>query len=142
MFNRNYYECVFDYVVDEISDTPLNENEEYSKKLKSLINSLELYCEKGFTDTPTREKINGVTYNCKENDMGIKNFRFDFENEKEGTLSYENKNGTMVLPFKVNSNYFGKFPEEGYSNEYGSLRTQDGFKYNCATSPSWTRWTK
>lgn len=132
----------YEYIVDEISDTPLPENENNSKMLDSLINSLELYCEYGFIDSPYREIINGVTYECEENQMGIKNFRFDFANDKEGTLTYENENGTMVLPFKINSNYFGKFPEEGYSNEYGSLRTQDGFKYDCATSADWTQTDK
>lgn len=132
----------FEYIVDEIIDTPVAINEEYTNKLEHLSSSLELYYEKGFSDTPTREFINGITYKCEKNPMGIKNFRFDFENKKEGTLIYENDNGTMVLPFKVNSNYFGKFPEEGYSNEYGGVRTQDGFKYNCATSLAWTQENK
>ena len=129
----------FEYIYDEISDTPLPVNKEYAKKLNELTDSLELYCEKGFSDTPTRELINGVTYECEENKMGITSFRFDFDNEKEGTLTYENKGGTMVLPFKVNANAFSKFPEEGYSNEYGGVRTQDGFKYDCATSFAWTQ---
>ena len=129
----------FEYIVDEISDTPVAVNEEYAKKLKELTESLELYCEKGFIDTPTRQKVNGITYKCENNPMGIKEFRFDFENEKEGTLTYENENGTMILPFKVNANAFSKFPEEGYSNEYGGVRTQDGFKYDCATSLAWTQ---
>ena len=132
----------FEYVVDEISDTPVSVNDEYTRKLAELNSSLELYCEKGFNDTVTREKINGVAYECQKNQMGIKSFRFDFENEKEGVLTYENDGGTMVLPFKVNNNYFGKFPELGYSNDYGVLRTQDGFKYDCATSFAWTQENK
>ena len=129
----------FEYVVEEISDTPLDVDKEYADKLKELTDSLELYYETGFSDTPTREKINGITYKCEENRMGIKSFRFDFKNADEGTLTYENKNGTMVLPFLVNGNYFGKFPELGYSNEYGGARTHDGFKYDCATSFGWTQ---
>lgn len=133
---------LFEYIVDEIIDTPLDEDKEYSSKLRELTESLELYYEKGFYDTLTRQKINGATYKCESNPMGIKEFRFDFENESTGTLTYENENGTMVLPFKVNGNYFGKFCELGYSNEYGGLRTQDGFKYNCATSFAWTQENK
>ena len=129
----------FEYIVDEISDTPVAVNKEYAEKLKELTDSLELYYEKGFIDTPTRQSINGITYKCEDNPMGIKEFRFDFENEKEGTLTYENENGIMTLPFKVNANAFSKFPEEGYSNEYGGVRTQDGFKYECATSFAWTQ---
>ncbi len=132
----------FEYIVDEISDTPLDKNEEYTKKLECLTSSLELYCEKGIIDTPTREFINNVTYKCDENPMGIKEFTFSFKNASEGALTYENENGTMVLPFKVNANCFSKFPEEGYSNEYGGLRTQGGFKYSCATSFAWTQENK
>lgn len=129
----------FEYIVDEIADTPVTENEEYTKKLAELTSSLELYYEKGFSDTQTRQKINNVTYTCEENPMGIKWFRFDFESQYEGKLEYENENGIMILPFKVNKNYFGKFPEEGYSDECGGKRTQGGFKYNCATSLAWTQ---
>ena len=132
----------FEYVVDEISDTPLPESEESLKKLNDLCSSLELYSEQGPHDSPYRDIINGVTYECEENPMGIKNFRFDFKNTKEGKLTYENKNGVMELPFKINDNYFGKFPEEGYSNENGGVRTQDGFKYDCATSAAWTQCDK
>lgn len=131
--------CFYDYIVEEISDTPLPKNEKYAEMLDKLTSSLDLYYEYGFIDSPWRKIINGVTYELEENPMGIKSFRFDFENEREGALTYENENGTMVLPFKVNGNYFGKFPEEGYSNEYGGLRTQDGFKYDSATSFAWTQ---
>ena len=132
----------YEYVVDEISDTPLPENEKSLAQLNSLCDSLELFCEYGFVDSPYRNIVNGVNYECEENPMGIKYFRFDFANEKEGTLTYENKNGTMVLPFKVNGNYFGKFPELGYSNDYGCVRTNDGFKYDCATSLAWRQTDK
>ncbi len=133
---------LFEYIVDEISDTPLMENENATKELMVLTASLELNSESGFIDTPTRKNINGVTYKCEENPMGIKEFRFDFANEREGSLTYVNKNGTMVLPFLVNANYFGKFPELGYSGDFGGLRTQDGSKYDCATSLAWTQENK
>ena len=43
----------------------------------------------------------------------------------------------MELPFKLNENYFGKFPELGYSSDVGGERTTDGSKYDCATSGAW-----
>lgn len=129
----------YEYIVDEISDTPLAENEKNQEMLKALCDSLELYYEYGYMDSPWRNIVNGVTYECEENEMGLKNFRFDFKNDKEGVLTYENQNGIMQLPFKVNANYFGKFPELGYSNENGGVRTHDGFKYDCATSLAWTQ---
>ena len=82
--------------------------------------------------------INGAKYNLEKNPMEIEYVKFDFDKNK-GTLTYKNKQGEKNITFGIGYNEFGKFPEEGYSNEYGSLRTQDGFKYNCATSLAWTQ---
>lgn len=128
---------LFDIIVDNMGE-PLCEDKSANDSLNEFVSTLELYAIKGQNDSPTREKINGVTYNCSENISGLKSFRFDFENEKEGTLTYENKNGVLTLPFYVNKNRFVKFPELGYSREFGGLRTTDGFKYDSAVSLAWT----
>ena len=47
-----------------------------------------------------------------------------------------------MLPFNVNSNCFDKFPELGYSQDFGGLRTTDGSKYDCATSLAWKQENK
>ena len=39
-----------------------------------------------------------------------------------------------TIPFGINKNVFGKFPELGYSNDYGVLNTTDGFMYDDAVS--------
>ena len=38
------------------------------------------------------------------------------------------------IPFGINKNVFGKFPQLGYSNDYGVLNTTDGFMYDDAAS--------
>ena len=48
----------------------------------------------------------------------------------------------MELPFKINANEFCKFPELGYSNECGGIRTTDGFKYDSAVSAAWLQENK
>jgi hypothetical protein len=34
-------------------------------------------------------------------------------------------------------NAFAKFPQLGYSNDRGGMRTADGFMYDCAASAAW-----
>jgi hypothetical protein len=41
------------------------------------------------------------------------------------------------LPFYVNKNRFTKFPELGYSQDVGGIRTTDGSKYDSAISFAW-----
>jgi hypothetical protein len=69
--------------------------------------------------------------------MGWKKFSFSFKNATEGELHYTNAQGDKVLPFGVNHNVFGKFPELGYSNDNGGLKTTDGFMYDDAVSLAW-----
>ena len=69
--------------------------------------------------------------------MGITKFSFVFTNEEKGELRYTNAQGDKILPFWVNHNVFGKFPQLGYSNEYGATPTTDGFMYNDGVSCAW-----
>lgn len=127
----------FDIIIDNMQNTPLEENEKEYKELCELSGSCELFALKGSSDSPMREEINDVKFTCLPNPMGIKEFSFHFDSASSGELRYTNENGYLVLPFNVNSNYFGKFPELGYSQQNGGLRTTDGSKYDCATSFAW-----
>jgi len=114
---------------------PPQENE---KKTETLADSLKLACAEGACDSPFRAELDGKVYGCKENPMGITEFSFRFaEDGKSGELHYTNKQGKKVLPFGVNHNVFGKFPQLGYSNEVGGVRTTDGFMYDDAVSFAW-----
>ena len=41
------------------------------------------------------------------------------------------------MPFGLKYNEFGKFPQLGYSDEYGTRPTTNGFMYKCAASAAW-----
>ena len=84
-----------------------------------------------------REELNGAVYECAENPMGWTKFSLHFNDAKTGELHYTNAQGDKVLPFGVNHNVFGKFPQLGYSNDRGGLRTFDGFMYKDAVSFAW-----
>ena len=126
----------FDIIVDNLESAPLDEDKEAYENLQKSTEKLSLFALKGQDTSPWQEKIDGVTYLFPENELGLKELTFKF-NSQGGTLYYENKNGKMELPFKFNENYFGKFPELGYSSDIGGERTTDGSKYDCATSGAW-----
>ena len=130
---------LWDTIIEEISDTPLPENEKEQKLLADLTANLKLFAIQGQNDSPWREKINGVKYTCPENKMGLKDFVLNFDNEEKGTLVYTREGRTLELPFYVNKNRFGNFPELGYAKERGRVRTTDGHTYKDAVSATWAQ---
>ncbi len=130
---------LWDCIIEEINDTPLPENSKEQKKLADLTNSLTLFAVQGNSDSPWREKIDGVTYVCQQNPMDLSEFTFNFEGAEGGTLSYERGGRKMALPFYINKNRFGNFPELGYAKERGRVRTTDGHTYKDAVSATWAQ---
>lgn len=128
---------LFDIIVANLEKAPLNEDEEAQKSLEVLTNELKLFTVNGEEDSPYRKKIDGVKYIFDENELGLKNLMVSFADNKKGKVIYENANGKMELPFYINKNYFTKFPELGYSQDVGGVRTHDGSKYDCAVSAAW-----
>ena len=126
--------ALYDFIVDNLGDEPLPEDEAAYGEYMARTAGLELASVKGESDSPLREKINGVTYELEPNPMGWTRFRFDFKDNTAGELHYTNAQGDKVIPFGVNRNVYGYFPELGYSNEYGSVPTTDGFMYKDAAS--------
>jgi hypothetical protein len=84
-------------------------------------------------------EINGVTFCAEGNPMGIKWFRFEFENASmEGRLHYENAQGVKCIPFGFGHNVFAQFPQEGYSDEVGN-EVVPGHTYRAAFSADWPK---
>ena len=126
-----------DLILEELKDAPLPENKAAQKRYQKVTKNLKLRAVQGQEDSPFREELNGVKYVCDENPMGIKEFSFRFTSAKRGTFYYTNAQGKKKIPFGVNHNVFGKFPQLGYSNERGGMRTTDGFMYDDAASIAW-----
>ena len=82
--------------------------------------------------------MSGAEYACEPNPMGIEKFSFVFEDATKGVFRYVNAQGEKEIPFGVNHNVFGHFPQLGYSNEVGAVQTTDGFMYKDAVSLAWT----
>ncbi len=122
-----------DNIVLPASDKPLAENGAAFAELEKLSAGLKLRAVKGCADSPLRERINGKTYVCRENGLGFEKFSFEFSGDT-GEFRYTNDQGDKVIPFGINKNVFGKFPEYGYSDGFGGVRTDNGFMYNDAVS--------
>ena len=128
----------FDLIVDKLSDTPLPNDPRATETLKELTKDLRLYCETGLPDSDWRQKINEKRYVCEKNPMGITEFTFRFEPDgTNGVFCYTNDQGYKEIPFGVNHNVFGTFPQLGYSSDFGGLTTNDGFCYRDAVSLAW-----
>ena len=129
--------ALYDFIIDNLADAPLERDDEAYADYVNYTSNLKLRASVGSEDSSLREKINGVVYECEKNQMGITSFSFVFKDKTEGEFRYRNAQGDKVIPFGVNHNVFGKFPQLGYSSEMGVLETNDGFMYNDAVSLAW-----
>ena len=89
-----------------------------------------------FGAVPFADEIQDKEFIADENKLGFEKFSLHFDGENGGELRYTNKSGAKVLPFKMCENAFATFPEEGYSDGMGGVRTK-GFFYKCASSAAW-----
>lgn len=132
-----------DYIIAQFLDLIADcapDAEDCNQKLQQLVDSLELVALEGAQDSPLRASIDGVCYTCRENPMGWKSFTLHFEGDG-GRLVYQKDSGELVLPFCINKNRFCKFPEEGYSGQFGAQKTT-GMKYDAAVSCAWVQENK
>ena len=134
---------LFDIVMDSYSEKPLSEDKEAYAALCEATSDLKLISAQGAEDSSFRAELDGRVYKCNKNACGITEFSFSFaEDGSRGVLHYTNDQGKKELPFGINYNEFCKFPELGYSDGYGGVRTTDGFKYDAAVSGAWVQENK
>ncbi|MBO5453881.1 MAG: beta-lactamase family protein [Clostridia bacterium] len=124
----DYY---FDLIYETAKDVPL---EEYKGE---PIGDKELYSLKNEINSPIQDKINGKKFVCNENPMGITEFSFNFGNDGKCEFNYVNEQGAKTLYFGMGRNEFGIFPQEGYSDEVGTVFAKGNY-YKCASSAKWT----
>ncbi len=136
-FGQMLFSAVFDKIVNNLNETPLEEDPAAYRKLCESTKDLKLRSMQGEKSSPYSEKINGRRYECGKNAMGITQFSFHFFDDKPCEFRYTNAQGDKTIYFGMNENVFAKFPQFGYSNEVGGQRTTDGFLYDCAASAAW-----
>lgn len=122
-------------VYERVSDAPLPVGEDYNK-LKSAVENLELHTGYGAAHKPFEKVIDGVTYDLKENPMGWKWLRLDFDKDGSGgALSYENRRGIKRLRFGCDRLLADKFPETCFYDRQVDLPS--GREMPCLTDLTW-----
>ena len=130
-----YMTYLEDFVLEEVSDTPLPEDPEGYAELCEYCKKLELISLIGEKTTETADKISGRKIVLKENPMNIKWMRFELS-EDGGCLYYENLQGEKALPFGMCRNEHTVFPEDGYA--YMRVgESPEGYHHPCAVSAAW-----
>lgn len=127
---------LFDIILKNVENSPIEVCEEGKNRLAEVTSDLKLWHAEGMAKTSFTDSVNGVKYICNENQCGITEFSLEF-GEDSGIFKYTNAQGYKEIKFGINKNEFGKFPQLGYSNEFGGERTTDGFMYDCAASGAW-----
>ncbi len=123
----------FDLIVKASEDEV--ENDDAWDLLNQYTNELKLSTTHGDCHSDFADRINGVTYELDENPMGIKSIKLTFCGET-GKLEYVNAQGDKAITFGMCKNEYGLFPQEGYSDEVGTVWAP-GHYYKCAASAAW-----
>ncbi len=124
-------------IINELSDTPLPEDEKALCSLNEYTSSLKLCHIRGNTSSHAAKVVNKKTYTLSENKMGIKWFKLRLdEQNKKGIFEYENAQGHKELEFGLCENVLTEFPEEGYPKMQMNVPAP-GNKYPCASSGAW-----
>lgn len=133
------FSAFYDLIVENLSPVgvSLAEDPAAYAALETATADLKLRCMDMPYTSDYEERINGKEFICNANASGITRFSFTFEEGDRGVFRYENATGEKELPFGMRHNVFGKFPQLGYSDEFGGTRTTNGFKYGCAVSAAW-----
>lgn len=124
-----------DFLLCEVGNSPLPEDEKSYKELCEYIKGLKLCSLDGEKSTDLADKISGRKIMLEENPMNIKWVRVDFLGNR-GTLSYENVQGEKSLEFGLNNNIITEFPEDGYDNLIIGESPAD-YHHPCAVSAAW-----
>ena len=123
-----------EFITLDMSPTPLPEDAAAQRSLAQRTESLSLAICRGAKSSDFAQELDGRIYDLPENPYGWKWFSFDLTH---GILRYENAQGEKEIPFAFGQNIFCKFPQFGYSDGVGSVRTTNGFLYDCAVSAGW-----
>lgn len=103
--------------------------------LETYTQGLKLSSAYGNSHSEFTDKINGVTYMLDKNPMGINRIKLTFCGET-GVFEYTNEKGDKAITFGMCKNEYGLFPQEGYSNNVGTVFEPNNY-YRCAASAAW-----
>ncbi len=129
------FKAVKEFIVANLGE-PMPENKLAHTELEAFGKTLTLASCMGEGYSDFSKQIDGKAYICDDNKQGIKRFSFSFGKDQL-IWNWENGQGEKSLTFGLCENNFCKFPQLGYSDDFGGMRTTDGFMYDSACSAGW-----
>ncbi len=136
--SHNYeqiFEALTRNIIDHLDEAAQVTDVASQKELAEVEATRKLFSLPMARESAFSDEIDGVTFDCAENPMGIKWFRLDFAGAC-GTLTYENAQGEKSFPFGFGYNELAKFPEEGYADLVATI-PEPGNRYDAAFSADW-----
>ena len=132
---HSLFDGVYDLLVPALSDAPLPEDKETAERLAKKAAALTLVMPDGETSSPVSALVSGKKYIMdKDNKMGLKWVRFDFEDGK-GVWNWENATGVHALPFTFGETCETAFPETHYNGR--RIGTPANRELTAFTSAAW-----
>lgn len=125
----------FSLIVNSVGQSEIKNNMIYQNLYLDDINNFKLITADGLKHCNYEDEVNGVEYILDKNPMGIKQFKLTL-NDNDGIFEYINEQGRKQIPFGLCQNAFSYFPQEGYSDEIGTIKTKN-YYYRCAVSAAW-----
>ena len=99
----------FEEILDKLSDTPLEVNEQDALELQKLTEKLSLTPVKGNTTSSYLNRVNGVSYKLLDNKAGLTDIKVTFH-ETNGILSIKGTNFCGDISFGIGNMIEGKLP--------------------------------
>ncbi len=129
------YHEYYKHFIEDVADVPLAENQSAYAALTSYLASRTLVCQAGKETTATASRINGVTYEAKENALGIKDFTLCLD-KGEGTFTLTLSDRTVTFDFAISKNKLTKF-SYGTRAKADMMGVYEEGVYEAAISAAW-----
>lgn len=111
--NAHIHAAFFEEILDNISDTPIEVNEQDALELQELTKNLSITPVKGATTSSYVDKVSNVSYKLLENKAGLTDIQIDL-NDTAGTLSVKGASFSGDIHFGIGSMAEGKLPVCGF----------------------------
>lgn len=130
------YINLWHFIKDTIINGKLPENSEAYAKLKALCENADYPIYPGAVTSPLADKVRNKKFVLEKNPMGIMDITFDYDNNGNAVMKYNNAQGYKELKFGIGKYIIDTFPQDGY---FGDIIGHDsGRRYRCIASGAWT----
>ncbi len=130
------YINLWHFIKDTIVKGELPENTAAYNKLRELCENSDFPVFPGEVTSPLADKVKNRKYILENNNMGITEIAFDYDNAGNGVMKYTNAQGYKELKFGIGKYIIDTFPQDGYFGE--TIGVDCGRRYRCISSGAWS----